>query len=72
MAVLGFLFFLGVLATAMWAMFVTITPRASYIAALLSGSAAAPMLVPVAQRRSVRRIKPLKAYAALATLSAAA
>lgn len=59
MAVFGFLFFMGVLATALWAIFVTIAPRLSYIAALLSDSAAAPVLVPVAQRRRVRRISPL-------------
>lgn len=72
MAVLGFLFFAGVLTIAVWAMVTTIMPRASYIAALLSGSAAAPVIVPVAQRRRVRRIQPLTARASLQALPAAA
>lgn len=58
MVLLGFLFFSGVLAVSLWAMAITIAPRAGYIAALLSGSAAAPVLVPVAQRRPVRRVRP--------------
>lgn len=56
MAALGFLFFLGVLGASLWTIFATVAPRSNYIAALLSGSSAAPMLVPVAQRRRVRRI----------------
>lgn len=72
MAVLGFLFFVSVLAIAVWAMFATIAPRASYIAALLSGSTAAPVLVPVAQRRRVSRMQPLTARAALTALPAVA
>lgn len=72
MAVMGFLFFAGVLATSLWAMFVTIRPRLGYIVALLSGSAAAPVLVPVAQRRRVRRFRPLPLRSELGMIRAAA
>lgn len=71
MAVMGLLFFASVLAVAVWAIHATVAPRASYIAALLSGSAAAPLLVPVAQRRRVRRISPLPAWTPPARRAAA-
>lgn len=58
MAVFGFLFFLGVLIVSLWTIHATVAPRLGYIVALLSGSNAAPALVPVAQRRRVRRISP--------------
>lgn len=72
MAILGFLFFAGVLAVSVWAMVVTIQPRLGYIVALLSGSAAAPVLVPVAQRRRVRRLRPLPLRSELRMIRAAA
>lgn len=72
MAILGFLFFASVLAVAVWAMFVTIHPRMGYVVALLSGSAAAPLLVPVAQRRRVRRLRPLPLRSELRMIRAAA
>ena len=72
MAVMGFIFFAGVLAVSVWAMVVTIQPRLGYIVALLSGSAAAPVLVPVAQRRRVRRLRPLPLRSELRMIRAAA
>lgn len=72
MTVLGFLFFAAVLAVAVWSILLTIMPRKAYISALLSGSTAAPVLVPVAQRRRVRRIEPATARVARAGLLAAA
>lgn len=72
MAALGFLFFLVVLVAAVWAIVMTVAPRSAYIAALLSGSAAAPVLVPVAQRRRVRRIMVPAVRSGTRTWSAAA
>lgn len=72
MAILGFLFFAGVLAVSMWTIVATIQPRLGYIVALLSGSAAAPVLVPVAQRRRVRRLRPLPLRSELRMIRAAA
>lgn len=72
MAVLGFLFFAVVLAVAIWAIGATVAPRAGYIAALLAGSVAAPVLVPVAQRRRVRRISPLSFGSKVRLIRAAA
>lgn len=71
-AVMGSLFFVIVLAVSLWAMIVTVAPRLNYIAALLSGSMAAPVLAPVAQRRRVRRISPLPYRAELSLIRAAA
>lgn len=72
MTILVSLFFGAVLAAAIWAMIATIAPRAHYIAALLSGSAAAPVLVPVAQRRQVRRVTAFPIRPAARMLPAAA
>lgn len=72
MAVLAGLFFMGVLATSLGAILATIAPRRPYIAALLSGSYAAPVLVPVAQRRRVRRIKPFPSQSMAGSLQRAA
>ena len=72
MAVLGFLFFSGVMAVSLWSIYATVQPRLGYIAALLSGSTAAPVLVPVAQRRRVRRVRPLPLRSELRMIRAAA
>ena len=72
MAILGFLFFTSVLATAIWTIAITVSQRRDYIVALLSGSQAAAVLVPVAQRRRVRRISPLSYRAEVSLIRAAA
>lgn len=72
MALLGFLFFAAVFSASVWSIYATVAPRAGYLMALLSGSAVAPVLLPVAQRRRVRRLKPLSLQSELRLLRAAA
>lgn len=72
MAVMGFLFFATVFAVSVWAIVDTVQPRAGYIVELLSGSTASATLVPVAQRRRVRRLSPLPVQSELRMIRAAA
>lgn len=72
MAAISFLFFVAVLAAAIWAIYATVAPRGRYITALLSDSAAAPVLVPTVRGRPVRRVSPLSPRAELRLIRAAA
>lgn len=71
-AILVVMFFAGVMAVATWAIVATIAPRLDYIAALLSDRPVSPMLVPVAQRRRVRRLSPLSFRSEVRLIRAAA
>ncbi len=62
MAIIGMILFSAVLAASTWAIAMTVAPRWSRIVALLDGSAFAPVPVPVAARRTVRRIEPARTY----------
>lgn len=61
MAIVGILLFSVVFAVSLWAIFATVAPRWDRIVALLNGSAFETNThVPVAARRSVRRMEPVR------------
>ena len=62
MAVIGLVLFSTVFAVSIWAIVDTVAPRLAQIAALLDGSAFAPVRMPVAARRTVRRLEPARTY----------